>query len=263
MFSSPARQHRSSTDRKPEPPCSAWPTLRAAAAAAAASTAPMQHTLRICNLITVLCNLPTFPIHLFAPPPPPPSLPSPFTTHTYTPPHSLKRSVFSRAFINFNTPQDVMDFKARFEGHLFVSSRGTQYRCTVEYAPFQKVPSTRTKKLPMEGTIEKGVQEDGGGVQSRIRSTTLYLMFIAERSSMVPLLTPFPSPPCCRSLPPDFTHPSPHRPRLPGLCQGIRRGPPPPSNSTGPVGSTRGPQSSRRGSRAGCDCTHGLPAAAV
>jgi hypothetical protein len=26
----------------------------------------------------------------------------------------------------------------------------------VEYAPFQKVPATRTKKLPMEGTIEKG-----------------------------------------------------------------------------------------------------------
>lgn len=43
--------------------------------------------------------------------------------------HSLKRTVFSRAFINFNTPADVAELKARFEGHLFVSARGTQYRC--------------------------------------------------------------------------------------------------------------------------------------
>jgi hypothetical protein len=43
-------------------------------------------------------------------------------------PPSVKRTVFSRCFINFNTAQDVVDFKTRFEGHLFVSARGTQYR---------------------------------------------------------------------------------------------------------------------------------------
>lgn len=42
-------------------------------------------------------------------------------------------------------------------------------RCTVEYAPFQKVPSTRTKKLPMEGTIEKG----GCGLQQHTCFLTL------------------------------------------------------------------------------------------
>lgn len=72
------------------------------------------------------------------------------------PRHSLKRTVFSRAFINFNTPEAVFDFKARFDGHVFVSTRGTQYRCSVEYAPFQKVPTPNPKKLAMEGTIEKG-----------------------------------------------------------------------------------------------------------
>lgn len=56
-----------------------------------------------------------------------PTNPHPFPCCTHT--HSLKRTVFSRAFINFNTPADVAELKARFEGHLFVSARGTQYRC--------------------------------------------------------------------------------------------------------------------------------------
>jgi hypothetical protein len=64
--------------------------------------------------------------------------------------------MFSRAFLNFNSPEAVFDFKARFDGHVFVSTRGTQYRCSVEYAPFQKVPTAHPKKLAMEGTIDKG-----------------------------------------------------------------------------------------------------------
>jgi regulator of nonsense transcripts 3 len=64
--------------------------------------------------------------------------------------------MFSRAFLNFNSPEAVYDFKARFDGHVFVSTRGTQYRCSVEYAPFQKVPTAHPKKLAMEGTIHKG-----------------------------------------------------------------------------------------------------------
>jgi hypothetical protein len=64
--------------------------------------------------------------------------------------------MFSRAFLNFNSPEAVYEFKARFDGHVFVSTRGTQYRCSVEYAPFQKVPTAHPKKLAMEGTIDKG-----------------------------------------------------------------------------------------------------------
>jgi hypothetical protein len=68
--------------------------------------------------------------------------------------------MFSRAFLNFNSPEAVYDFKARFDGHVFVSTRGTQYRCSVEYAPFQKVPTAHPKKLAMEGTIDKGALND-------------------------------------------------------------------------------------------------------
>eukprot|EP00879_Flechtneria_rotunda_P005703 GHRR01006004.1.p1 GENE.GHRR01006004.1~~GHRR01006004.1.p1 ORF type:complete len:554 (+),score=244.95 GHRR01006004.1:250-1911(+) len=68
---------------------------------------------------------------------------------------SLKRTAFSRAFINFSTAEAVFAFKGKFDGHVFVSTRGTQYRCSVEYAPFQKVPATNQKRLAMEGTIDK------------------------------------------------------------------------------------------------------------
>lgn len=69
---------------------------------------------------------------------------------------SAKRIVFSRAYINFINPEDLYDFKAKFDGHLFVGSRGNQYRAAVEYAPFQKVPTAQPRKHNKQGTIEKG-----------------------------------------------------------------------------------------------------------
>jgi hypothetical protein len=77
-------------------------------------------------------------------------------------PCSLKRTVHARAYFDFLTPDDVLDFKSKFDGHVFVSTRGTQYRAAVEYAPFQRVPKPAAKKAPMEGTIEKG-----GGARQR------------------------------------------------------------------------------------------------
>lgn len=69
---------------------------------------------------------------------------------------SVRKLVYSRAYINFSDPAHVYDFKAKFDGHVFVSSKGTQYKCSVEYAPFQKVPEPTKKKNPLEGTIEQG-----------------------------------------------------------------------------------------------------------
>lgn len=43
----------------------------------------------------------------------------------------MKRVVFSRAYINFVTAEDVYDFKARFDGHVFISNKGNQYRCAL------------------------------------------------------------------------------------------------------------------------------------
>ena len=76
-------------------------------------------------------------------------------------PCSVKTVVFSRAYIHFLTSEDVYDFKARFDGHVFVSNRGNQYKCAVEYAPFQKVPAPDAKKHPLEGTIEQGAIPGG------------------------------------------------------------------------------------------------------
>ncbi len=69
---------------------------------------------------------------------------------------SLKRVVFSRAYVNFHTSEDVYDFKQRFDGHVFIGQKGHQYRCSVEYAPLQRVPVQEEKPHPLEGTIERG-----------------------------------------------------------------------------------------------------------
>ena len=64
--------------------------------------------------------------------------------------------IFSRAYLNFNDPADVREFAAKFNGHVFVSTKGNQYKCSVEYAPYQKVPQPAKKRNPLENTIEQG-----------------------------------------------------------------------------------------------------------
>ncbi|XP_024390724.1 uncharacterized protein [Physcomitrium patens] len=66
---------------------------------------------------------------------------------------SHKRQVYSRAYINFKKPEDVIDFYEDFNGHVFVNERGAQYKALVEYAPYQRVPKPRSKKDVREGTI--------------------------------------------------------------------------------------------------------------
>eukprot|EP00798_Chlamydomonas_sp_ICE-L_P014686 gene14686-20723_t len=68
---------------------------------------------------------------------------------------STKRVQFSRAYIDFISSDAIFEFKSAFDGHVFVGSKGNQYQCAVEYAPFQKVPDTKTKKDTKDGTIEK------------------------------------------------------------------------------------------------------------
>lgn len=68
----------------------------------------------------------------------------------------MKHTINSRAYISFQYPEDVFDFKVKFDRHLFVSSKGTSYQCEVEYAPFQKVPLVLEKKDPRDGTLAEG-----------------------------------------------------------------------------------------------------------
>lgn len=68
---------------------------------------------------------------------------------------SSKKVTYSRAYLSFNDGQDVVNFKSKFDGFVFVGARGAQYKCSVEYAPYQRIPKTSTKKDPREGTIHK------------------------------------------------------------------------------------------------------------
>ncbi|MCO5593935.1 hypothetical protein L7F22_047954 [Adiantum nelumboides] len=66
---------------------------------------------------------------------------------------SIKGSSFSRAYIDFKHPEDVLDFYQGFNGHVFVNEKGSQYKALVEYAPNQRVPKLWIKKDPREGSI--------------------------------------------------------------------------------------------------------------
>lgn len=41
---------------------------------------------------------------------------------------SPKRLILSRAYINFQSTQEVIEFKSTFDGHVFVSTKGAQFR---------------------------------------------------------------------------------------------------------------------------------------
>ncbi|XP_022876561.1 regulator of nonsense transcripts UPF3-like isoform X2 [Olea europaea var. sylvestris] len=68
---------------------------------------------------------------------------------------SQKHLFYSRAYIDFNRPEDVVEFAEYFDGHVFVNEKGTQIKTIVEYAPSQRVPKQWSKKDGREGTILK------------------------------------------------------------------------------------------------------------
>ncbi|GMP63140.1 hypothetical protein CsSME_00024949 [Camellia sinensis var. sinensis] len=68
---------------------------------------------------------------------------------------SQKRQSYSRAYVDFKRPEDVVDFAEFFDGHVFVNEKGTQFKTIVEYAPSQRVPKQWSKKDGREGTILK------------------------------------------------------------------------------------------------------------
>ncbi|OBZ84786.1 Regulator of nonsense transcripts UPF3 [Choanephora cucurbitarum] len=66
-----------------------------------------------------------------------------------------KESVFSRAYFQFKTMEHVILFHQGFDGHLFVDSRGNEYRAVVEFAPYQKVPKEHKTVDVRQGTIDQ------------------------------------------------------------------------------------------------------------
>lgn len=67
---------------------------------------------------------------------------------------SLFPHLFARAYINFKNQDDIVLFRDRFDGYVFIDSKGQEYPAIVEFAPFQKTAKKRTKKKDAKcGTI--------------------------------------------------------------------------------------------------------------
>eukprot|EP00891_Asterochloris_glomerata_P007291 jgi/Astpho2/7291/fgenesh1_pg.00113_%23_93_t len=71
---------------------------------------------------------------------------------------SNKRTVPAHAFLNFTSAADVLAFTVRMAGRSFGgegAAKASQWRCTVEYAPHQRVPRAVGKPDNREGTLDK------------------------------------------------------------------------------------------------------------
>ncbi|KAI8076536.1 Smg-4/UPF3 family-domain-containing protein [Gilbertella persicaria] len=66
-----------------------------------------------------------------------------------------KENIFSRAYFHFKTMDDVVAFHQGFDGHVFIDSRGNEYRAVVEFAPYQKVPREHKTVDTRQGTIDQ------------------------------------------------------------------------------------------------------------
>ncbi|KAJ8629460.1 hypothetical protein MRB53_022783 [Persea americana] len=68
---------------------------------------------------------------------------------------SQKNQRHAQAYIDFKSPEDVVEFAEVFDGHVFVNEKGAQFKTIVEYAPSQRIPKLWSKKDGREGTIFK------------------------------------------------------------------------------------------------------------
>nr|XP_057932578.1 regulator of nonsense transcripts 3B [Doryrhamphus excisus] len=67
---------------------------------------------------------------------------------------SLYPHLFARAYINFKNQEDIVLFRDRFDGYVFIDNRGQEYPAIVEFAPFQKTSKKKMKKKDAKcGTI--------------------------------------------------------------------------------------------------------------
>lgn len=69
---------------------------------------------------------------------------------------SLYPHLFTRAYIHFRNPEDIILFRDRFDGYIFIDTKGVEYPAVVEYAPFQKISKKKLKKKDAKaGSIEE------------------------------------------------------------------------------------------------------------
>ncbi|XP_047441928.1 regulator of nonsense transcripts 3B [Mugil cephalus] len=102
---------------------------------------------------------------------------------------SLYPHLFARAYINFKNQEDIVLFRDRFDGYVFIDSRGQEYPAIVEFAPFQKTSKKRTKKKDAKcGTITedpdyKKFLEHYNGDEEKLTSTPETLLEEIELKS--------------------------------------------------------------------------------
>nr|CAB3487113.1 unnamed protein product [Digitaria exilis] len=87
---------------------------------------------------------------------------------------SQKNHRYSRLYLNFKRPEDVVEFAEVFNGHVFVNEKGAQFKALVEYAPSQQVPKSNIKKDGREGTITKAAGKEAPVV-------TPLMMFVRQQ----------------------------------------------------------------------------------
>ncbi|XP_049442067.1 regulator of nonsense transcripts 3B [Epinephelus fuscoguttatus] len=102
---------------------------------------------------------------------------------------SLYPHLFARAYINFKNQEDIVLFRDRFDGYVFIDSRGQEYPAIVEFAPFQKTAKKRSKKKDAKcGTITedpdyKKFLEFYNGDEDKLASTPETLLEEIEAKS--------------------------------------------------------------------------------
>ncbi|KAL1766357.1 regulator of nonsense transcripts 3B isoform X1 [Sigmodon hispidus] len=68
---------------------------------------------------------------------------------------SLYPHMYARAYINFKNQEDILLFRDRFDGYVFLDNKGQEYHAIVEFAPFQKAAKKKIKKRDTKvGTID-------------------------------------------------------------------------------------------------------------
>ncbi|NXQ29782.1 REN3B protein, partial [Alaudala cheleensis] len=97
---------------------------------------------------------------------------------------SLYPHMFSRAYINFKNQEDIVLFRDRFDGYVFVDHKG-EYAAIVEFAPFQKAAKKKSRKKDAKtGTIEDGKIFTFYFIYSPAKKTTPLLNFLKNKQRL-------------------------------------------------------------------------------
>lgn len=63
---------------------------------------------------------------------------------------SLGPNATCRAYINFCNQNDIFIFKDKFDGYVFVDGKGADFPAIVEFAPFQGLPKSKSRKKDLK-----------------------------------------------------------------------------------------------------------------